>query len=178
MQPRGRWSRKSHSSEAAMDTNPDFRDLLRSLSDAGVRYVIVGAYAVIYHTEPRYTKDLDIWVEPTEANAGRVWKALARFGAPLKGVKVEDFTDAETVYQIGVEPNRIDIITSIDGVAFTQAWARRVRAVYGEIPTYILAKSDLIRNKRAAGRLQDLLDLKRLTGRRPQCKGRTRRKRR
>jgi len=145
-----------------MDINPDFRDLLRNLSDAGVRYLVVGAHALIYHTEPRYTKDLDIWVEPTAANAARVWRALNRFGAPVAGVKPADFTDPNLVYQIGIEPNRIDVMMRIEGVAFETAWRRRVRTTYGDVRVCILSREDLVRAKRSAGRPQDLLDLDRL----------------
>ena len=145
-----------------MDINPDFRDLLRDLSDAGVRYLIVGAHALVYHTEPRYTKDLDIWVEPTKTNAARVWDALNRFGAPTTGVKPADFTNPDLVYQIGIEPNRIDVMMGIQGVGFETAWRRRVRTTYGEVRVYLLSREDLVRTKRAAGRPQDLVDLDRL----------------
>jgi hypothetical protein len=93
-----------------MNGNRDFRDLLQCLNEAGARYLIVGAYAVIYHSEPRYTKDLDIWTEPTPDNAGRVWNALVQFGAPLADLTIADLTNPDVVFQMGIEPNRIDII--------------------------------------------------------------------
>lgn len=161
-----------------MDINPDFRDLLRDLSDAGVRYLVVGAHALIYHTEPRYTKDLDIWVEPTEANAARVWRALNRFGAPVAGVKPADFTDPNLVYQIGIEPNRIDVMMGVQGVTFKTAWRRRIRTTYGEVRVYVLSREDLVRAKRSAGRPQDLLDLDRLKRQAAKRRSQSKRKRR
>ena len=148
-----------------MSVNPDFKDLFRILNDARVRYIVVGAHAVAYHTEPRFTKDLDLWVEPSAANATRVWEALARFGAPLQSVTRADLADPQLVYQIGVEPNRIDVMMGVEGVTFPTAWRNRVRTTYGGVRIYVLARSDLVRAKRAAGRPQDLLDLQRLTAR-------------
>lgn len=152
------------SCEAAMNLTSDFSELLRIFNGAKVRYLVVGAYAVAHHAEPRFTQDFDVWVEPTPENAARVWRALEQFGAPLSGVSPRDFAREEMVYQMGVEPNRIDIIMGIDGVSFPTAWRNRVPTVLGEIPVHVLGKSDLIRNKRASGRPQDLLDLRRLSG--------------
>ena len=177
MRPSGRWSKRLPSSEVAMDVNSDFRDLLRDLSDCGVRFLVVGAHALMYHTEPRYTKDLDLWVEPTEANAVRVWKALNDFGAPVAGVKPADFTDPDLVYQIGVEPNRIDVMMGIQGVTFEKAWPRRIRTTYGKVRVYLLSREDLIRTKRAAGRPQDMLDLDRLKTRAAKRRSSSKRKR-
>ncbi len=145
-----------------MPANPDFKELLSIFNDEHVEYLVAGAHAVIYHTQPRYTKDLDLWVNPTPANAARVHQALARFGAPLRGVTVDDFADTETIYQMGVPPNRIDVITAVDGVTFAEAWADRVQTTYDGVPFSLMGKATLIRNKRAAGRPQDLLDLDRL----------------
>jgi len=145
-----------------MSVNTDFADLFRTLNGADARYLVVGAYAVIFHAEPRYTKDIDLWVEPTRENAERVFRALAEFGAPLEGVGVESFQDHELVYQIGIEPNRIDILMGIGGLDFTAAWERAVLSRYGEQPIRVLALDDLILAKRASGRPQDLLDLERL----------------
>ncbi len=145
-----------------MGINPDFADLLRIFYEEKVEYLIVGAYAVIFYTEPRYTKDLDIWVNPTPENAKRVWRALERFGAPLIDVKLEDFTNRELVYQIGVAPNRIDILMGIEGVDFEEAYSRKVESRYGDIPIYLISKEDLIKSKEEAGRLQDRLDLEKL----------------
>ncbi len=145
-----------------MPANPDFKELLSIFNDERVEYLVAGAHAVIYHTEPRYTKDLDVWINPTPENAGRAHRALMRFGAPLRGVSVADFCDAETIYQIGVVPNRIDIMAGVEGVTFAEAWADRVMTTYDGIPVPLMGRMSLIMTKRATGRLQDLLDLKKL----------------
>ncbi len=142
-----------------MDGNPDFRELLLALRNAGARFMVVGAYAVIYHTEPRYTKDLDVWVEPTPKNAKRVWTGLVEFGAALSEIKPEDFANERLVYSMGVEPNRIDILMGVEGLEFGKAWKRRVRTTYAAVPIYVLAKPDVIRAKLAAGRPMDLIDV-------------------
>jgi hypothetical protein len=139
--------------------NPDFRDLLRGLSEADARFLVVGAYAVSFHSEPRATGDLDIWVEPTPDNARRVHAALAAFGAPLVDLTVADLSAPGTVFQIGVAPRRIDILTSITGVTFVEAWPDRREASYGGAPFPIIGVEALVRNKRALGRPKDLLDL-------------------
>lgn len=160
--PRGKWWRKPNCSGDTMPANPDFKELLSIFNAEHVEYLVAGAHAVIYHTEPRYTKDLDIWVNPTPANAARVHRALSRFGAPLREVTVADFCDPETIYQIGVAPNRIDIIAGVDGVTFAEAWADRVETTYAGVPIPLMGKASLIKAKRAAGRPQDLLDLDKL----------------
>lgn len=145
-----------------MSANPDFKDLFSIFNDEGVEYLVAGAHAVIYFTEPRYTKDLDVWVNPTPENAARVYLALRRFGAPLTDISVKDFCDRELVYQIGVEPNRIDIIMGPAGVEFEAAWRDRVKSSYGNVPISIMGRNSLIKAKRASGRPQDLLDLEKL----------------
>jgi len=150
-----------------MPANSDFKELLKLLDDEKVEYLIVGAHAVIFYTEPRYTKDIDIWVNPTPENSVRVWNALKEFGAPLADISAPSFADPNLVYQMGVAPNRIDITMGIDGVDFESAWAAKVESTYDDVPIYILSKEDLIRNKKAMGRPQDLLDLDRLQGGQP-----------
>ncbi len=145
-----------------MGGNPDFRDLFRALNESDVRYLVVGAYAVMYHTEPRYTKDLDIWVEPSPENARQVWQALSAFAAPLQVVTLEDFTNPDIVFHMGREPNRVDILTGIADVEFASAWKRRIRTTYDDQRIWVLNRLDLIRNKRAAGRPRDLLDARKL----------------
>ena len=145
-----------------MKLSSDFRDMLRALSSERVRYVVVGGFAVIHHTEPRYTKDIDIWIEPTAVNAARVLRALKHFGAPLKGVRAEDFTNPQIVFQLGVEPVRIDLLMAIKGVSFEEAWASRVTAQWGRQRVNVLSAEHLARNKRRVGRPQDLLDVERL----------------
>jgi hypothetical protein len=146
-----------------MPANPDYVDLFRAFNAADARYLVVGGYAVIFHTEPRYTKDIDIWVEPTAENAPRVYRALAEFGAPLEGLSTRDLTDPLLVYQIGIEPNRVDVIMGVPGLDFEPAYLRAVRTTYGGEAIRIVSLADLITAKRAAGRLQDLLDVERLT---------------
>ena len=145
-----------------MPINPDYRELFRTFFEEKVEYLIVGAYAVTYYAEPRYTKDLDILIRPTLENATKTLAALKRFEAPLTDIKAEDLTDPELVYQIGVEPNRIDILMSITGIAFEEAWQHRVQSTYGGVPIYLISREDLITAKKASGRPQDLLDLERL----------------
>lgn len=139
--------------------NPDFAEILFELSAAGADYIIVGAFAVAAHGNPRATGDIDIWVRPTRDNAARVLQALRAFGAPLFGLTVDDLVDEQTVFQIGVAPVRIDILAGIDGVTFEAAWPRRVRATLGTAQTSVLSLVDLATNKRAAGRPKDLADL-------------------
>jgi len=124
--------------------------------------LVVGAYAVIFHTEPRYTKDLDIWIEPTEENAEKVWKALSDFGAPMHDLRIEDLTNPDMIFQVGIEPNRFDILMGVSGLQFSEAWKRCVSGTYEDQPIYLLSIEDLIKSKKAAGRPQDLLDAKAL----------------
>ena len=139
--------------------NQDFLDLLRALSAADARFVIVGAYAVAFHGEPRATGDLDLWVEPTAENARRVHAALSAFGAPLDDLTVEDLARDDLVFQMGLPPRRIDLLTSITGVRFDEAWAARVPGHYGDVPVAVIGRDALIKNKRALGRPKDLLDI-------------------
>jgi hypothetical protein len=145
-----------------MNGNRDYRDLVQCLNDVGARYLIVGAYAVIYHTEPRYTKDFDIWVEPTPENAKKVWNALAKFGAPLSDLTVDDLSNPDIVFQMGVEPNRIDILMDVEGLGFTKAWENRFVSKYDDQTVFVLSHDDTICAKKTAGRDEDLLDVKRL----------------
>jgi hypothetical protein len=147
--------------------NSDFRDLFAVLNGAGARYLVVGGYALALHAEPRFTKDLDIWIERSPANAQAVWNALAAFGAPLSDLSPDDFTSPELVYQLGIPPSRVDLLTSIDGVTFSEAWPRRVEQPYGDQPAFFIGFADLLENKRATGRPQDLADLEILERHRP-----------
>lgn len=144
--------------------NRDFKDLLAALSAHDVRFLIVGGYAVTFHARPRFTKDLDVWVEPTAANSERVFAALAKFGAPLTahGVAAKDFATPGSFYQLGLPPNRIDILTTVDGLSFAPCWERRVAAQFGNEPVFYLSREDLLVNKRTVGRPQDLEDIKAL----------------
>jgi hypothetical protein len=140
----------------------DLKELLRAFSDHAVKYVIVGGYAFGVYAEPRATKDLDILIRSDEENSKAVFRALAQYGAPLDGLTVADFMDGAT-FQIGQPPARIDILQKIDGVTFDEAWANRIEGVIdGQIQAAVISRDDLIRNKLAAGREQDLLDVKKL----------------
>ncbi len=145
-----------------MPANLHFKELLQKLNEYQVRYLVVGAYAVMNYTEPRYTKDFDIWVEPTLENAERVLRALADFGAPTSEVTIEDFTNSDLIFQIGIAPHRIDIIMGVKGVNFAEAWSRRVEAKFEDQTMDLICKSDLMISKQAAGRPQDLIDLEEL----------------
>lgn len=140
----------------------DFKDLLRALNANGAKYLIIGGHALAVHLVPRMTKDLDLFIRSDEQNAKAVFDALAQFGAPLQGMSPADFLDG-TTFQVGQEPDRIDILQRIDGVTFDEAWTNRIEGtVDGEIPTSVISKDDLIRNKLASGRDQDLVDVKKL----------------
>jgi hypothetical protein len=140
--------------------NPDFRDLLAAFNARGVEYLVVGAHALAAHGLVRATKDLDVWVRPEPENARRVLVALAAFGAPLQDLTQDDFSHAGLIFQIGVEPIRIDVITAIDGVTFEEAWRDRVEVGFADQRVSVLSQRHLIQNKRAAGRAQDLVDVK------------------
>lgn len=142
-----------------MDVNPDYKDLLKELNARGVRYVVIGTHALIYYTEPRFTKDMDIWIEPTPDNAAKIYEALKAFGAPLQSIHIEDFTNPKNIYQIGISPSRIDIIMGISGVTFPTAWRNKKQVKYGDVRINILSADDLLRNKKASGRPQDLADV-------------------
>jgi len=145
--------------------NKDYREMLQYLSDEGVRFLLVGAYALAAHGFPRATRDIDFFVWANPENAASLVRALERFGAPLVNVSAADFASEGTVFQIGVGPRRIDILTRIDGVTFQEAYARRstIRLEGMDVP--VISREDLIANKRATGRTQDLADVERLTGR-------------
>jgi hypothetical protein len=141
-----------------MSINPDFSDMLAALSAEGAEFLLIGGYAVMRYTEPRYTKDLDLWVRPSPDNAARVFRALVSYGAPLTGISPADFAEPGAIYQIGVAPNRIDLVTSIDGVEFDEAWATRTHAVFDDLEVALPSPEVLLRNKRASGRPRDLVD--------------------
>lgn len=144
--------------------NPDFKDLLKCLNQEKAKYLVVGGYAVIYYTEPRYTKDIDIWISTDEKNAARVFKALKEFGTPLHDLETSDLMNKRLVYQIGVEPNRIDVLMDVDGIAFTTAWKNKKVSRYGDEKIFLIAKKDLIRAKKKTNRPQDQIDVLNLLG--------------
>jgi hypothetical protein len=138
--------------------NSDFEELLSLFNVNDVKYLVVGGYAVMLYTEPRYTKDLDIWIEPSADNAARVFRALSEFGAPLSGLTPADFSHEGCFYQLGTPPVRVDILMSIDGVAFDDAWLNRQESLLSTQKAWFIGRTDLIKNKRASGRHIDLHD--------------------
>jgi hypothetical protein len=144
--------------------NPDFRDLLSEFCDEGVEFLLVGAHALAVHGYARATKDLDVWVRPDAKNATKAIAALAAFGAPLTDLTEADLAKRGTVFQIGVPPLRIDVVTEIDGVEFAEAWAERSSVDLAGVTVPVLSRRHLIQNKRATGRLQDRADAERLEG--------------
>ena len=145
-----------------MAKNPHYKELLRLVNEFEVEYLIVGGFAVMKYGEPRYTKDLDVWVHNSAKNTARVVQALNKFGAPLDhdGITPETFTEKQVVYQIGVAPVRIDILTEITGVNFADAWSKRVPSTFFGVPVHFISFEDLVANKQALGRSSDLRDLK------------------
>jgi hypothetical protein len=137
----------------------DFDELLNIFNRYEVRYLVVGGHAVMFYSEPRYTKDLDLWIEASEENSARVFRALAEFGAPLSGLTPQDFARAGFFYQIGLPPARIDVLMSLDGVHFEDAWPNRNESPIGSARASFISRADLIKNKRATGRPIDLHDL-------------------
>ncbi len=148
-----------------MEIQPDFRELLVLFNEQNVEYLIVGGYALAFHGTPRYTGDLDILVRPDHANAKRILKALALFGFGLLSLTAADFENPERVIQLGEPPVRIDLITSITGVSWEEAFSSRVPGNYDDIPVYFLGREPFIRNKRAIGRAKDLADIEALDSR-------------
>jgi hypothetical protein len=144
--------------------NRDFVDMLSALSEAGAEYLVVGAHALAAHGTPRATGDLDIWIRPTRENAARAWRALLAFGAPLTELSEADLREPDIVFQIGVPPSRVDLLTSISGVEWTQAWQGRIHVVIQGLDIPVLGRAELIANKRATGRAKDLADLEALGG--------------
>jgi len=139
--------------------NQDFKDLLSGLNAHEVEFLVVGAHALAAHGHVRATKDLDVWARSSPENGRRLIRALTAFGAPMQAVSENDFAAPGITFQIGVEPVRIDIITAVDGLTFDDAWRNRVTSDYGGEPVFVISRDDLIRNKRASGRPQDLADI-------------------
>ena len=145
-----------------MLTNSDFKELLNLFEKHEIRYLIVGGYAVMKYTEPRFTKDLDILIATDTANAEAVYTALKEFGAPLANLTVKDFTDQDCFYQMGRSPLRVDIMMSIPGVEFEEVWKSREMVELDGYTIPFISRSDLIRAKKTSGRPQDKIDVNRL----------------
>jgi hypothetical protein len=140
----------------------DYAELLSILNARRVKYLIIGAYAVAIHAQPRATKDLDILVKADPENAKAVFAALAEFGAPLEGLTPADFAEPGPFFRMGREPVGVDILTAIPGVEFDAAWSRRVEDIFDEetnLRANFISREDLLAAKRAAGRRQDLADV-------------------
>jgi len=142
--------------------NQDFREFIQSLNDNQVRYLVIGGYAVALHGYPRYTKDMDVWIEMTTENAARMVRALDQFGFRSLGLTADDFLEPEQIIQLGYPPARIDLITTPPGVDFESCYASRVEVEIDGVAVNFIDLENLKRSKRAAGRLQDLADLENL----------------
>ena len=146
-----------------MAENPHYKELLQLLNKFHAEFLIVGGFAVMKYGEPRYTKDLDVWVNNSSENSARVIAALKEFGAPLDhdGINADTLTGKQMVYQIGIAPVRIDILSAITGVEFPHAWSNRVPSTFFGVPVNFISLDDLRTNKTALGRAADLRDLAR-----------------
>jgi hypothetical protein len=142
--------------------NRDFSELLLACNAHHVEYLLVGAHALAVYGHVRATKEVDVWVRPDSENAQRVLRALSDFGAPLGDLNQDDLSKAGTIFQIGVPPIRIDIITAIDGVEFANAWPDRLETSFGGVPVFVISRHHLITNKKTSARLQDLADVEQL----------------
>lgn len=144
--------------------NRDFQDILTELLKTEARFLIGGAHALAVYGVPRATGDLDVWIQPDPENARRVWDALVNFGAPVASLKIamEDLHRLDTVIQIGLPPSRINLLTSVSGVEFDEAWSSRMEHAMGETRVPFISRELLVINKRATGRLKDLADLESL----------------
>ena len=139
--------------------NSDYRDLIAEFNAHGVEFIVVGAHALAAHGHVRATKDLDVWVRPSADNAKRVIAALQSFGAALHDLSIDDLANPGVIFQMGVEPVRIDVLTAIDAVTFADAWSRRVETTFADQPAAVLSRQDLIVNKTAVAREQDVADV-------------------
>ena len=139
--------------------NPDFKDMLLCLQEEKVEFLLVGAYAIAAHGNPRATGDMDLWIKPDPDNGRRVIRALQAFSAPTSGLSVDDFVKDDTIVQIGVVPCRIDLITGIEAVRFDEAWENRVTASVDGLTLFVISKADMLKNKLALNRDKDKSDI-------------------
>ena len=142
--------------------SPDYEELFSTLNAYKIKYLVVGAHAVVFYTQPRFTKDLDVWVSTALNDSQRVYDALKAYGAPLRGLTPKTFAKPGIILQIGVAPVRVDIMTDVPGVRVEEAWKSRVKSRYGRTSIYVLGLPELIKTKQASGRPQDKLDLAKL----------------
>lgn len=142
--------------------NQDFKEFIQSLNANGVRYLVVGGYAVAVHGHPRYTKDMDVWIARDEENAARMVRALEDFGFRSLGLREADFLEPDQIIQLGYPPVRIDVLTTLAGVDFEECFPTKVEVTLDDVVAYFIDIENLKRNKKASGRLQDLADLENL----------------
>ncbi len=147
-----------------MVLNQDFREFIQLLNKNKVRYLVIGGYAVAFHGHPRYTKDIDFWIGPSEANTKKLIKALSEFGFGSLDLRAEDFQEPNTIVQLGYPPNRIDLITSPKDVDFKICWKNRIKIEIEGTTINFIDLENLKKNKKATGRFQDLADLENLGG--------------
>lgn len=145
-----------------MVLDENFKAFIKLLNENGVKYLVVGGFAVAYHGYPRYTKDIDFWVWADSENAGRLLKTIQDFGFGALDLQQADLSDPENVIQLGYEPNRIDLIVQLEGLDFDTCFAQRQEVTFEGLPIYFIGYEDLIKNKRSTGRLKDKLDVKTL----------------
>lgn len=145
-----------------MRVENDFKEFIELLNEHKVRYLIIGGFAYSFYAEPRFTKDIDFYIDTSSVNANKMLKVLEKFGFKDVDLTKDDFQQPEQIIQLGNAPLRIDIVTSIDGVNFKEAWNNRTSGKYGNLNTNFISKSDLIKNKKATGRAQDIADLEKL----------------
>jgi len=147
-----------------MKVHPDYEEFVKSLNKNKVKYLIAGAHALGFHGIIRATKDIDVWIENSKKNAESFLKALKEFFDTDFSIKVEDIVEGNNIFQFGYPPVRIDVITGIKGLNFSEAWKRRIHSKYGKVKASYLSKKELIKSKEITGRKQDLLDIVRLKG--------------
>lgn len=145
-----------------MRVEKDFKDFLLHLNKHRVNYCIIGGFSVVYHSRPRFTDDMDILIKPSLDNSKKVYKAMKNFGADVSNIERDYFVTPGCFYQIGVPPVQIHILNSAEGVDIEKVFKNKIKALYGNIPTYYIASNDLIKNKKAANRNKDKLDIEAL----------------
>jgi len=148
-----------------METQPDFKELLKLFNDRGVEYLVVGAYALAFYGAPRYTGDIDLLIKISAENSEKIVTAVGDFGFNELGLKAGDFLQADQVIQLGVPPVRIDILTSLTGITWDEAHSGRESGHYGDVPVWFIGKNAYVKNKRATGRAKDLADIEAILGR-------------
>jgi len=147
-----------------MDLHNDWKEFCAQLNANGVEYLVVGAFALAFHGLPRLTADIDVWVNPTRENAERLTKALSEFGFPSTREQVEEFATPGKMWRVGASSYRIDVMTAIDGVEFSEAWETKASGDLGGVPLFYISREHYLRNKRSTSRLKDAQDAARLEG--------------